>query len=109
MRTKGLHFKAENDLRELPTYGIPKTAHYLQIPGTTLRSSVVGRSYLTEKGTRFFEPLIEPPEPNRSLISFMNVVEIRVAECLPRSCKTSRHQALHVQQTHWSTMRMHHV
>ena len=35
MRTKGLHIKAENDLRELPTYGIAEAAHYLQIPDTT--------------------------------------------------------------------------
>jgi hypothetical protein len=44
MRTKGLHIKAENDLRELPTYGIAEAAHYLQIPGTTL--PVVGRRAL---------------------------------------------------------------
>jgi hypothetical protein len=97
MRTKGLHFKAENDLRELPTYSIAEAAHYLQIPDTTLRSWVVGRSYQTEKGTRFFEPLIEPPDPNRSLISFMNVVEIHVLDAIRRQHKirlTNIRQAL---------------
>jgi uncharacterized protein (DUF433 family) len=104
MRTKGLHFKAENDLRELPTYGIAEAAHYLQIPDTTLRSWVVGRSYLTEKGTRFFEPLIEPPDPNRSLISFMNVVEIHVLDAIRRQHKirlTNIRQALRYLRKHF--------
>jgi uncharacterized protein (DUF433 family) len=104
MRTKGLHIKAENDLRELPTYGIAEAAHYLQIPDTTLRSWVVGRSSLTEKGTRFFEPLIEPPDPNRSLISFMNVVEIHVLDAIRRQHQirlTNIRQALRYLRKHF--------
>ena len=104
MRTKGLHLKAENDLRELPTYGIAEAAHYLQIPDTTLRSWLVGRSYRTEKGTRFFEPLIEPPDPNRSLISFMNVVEIHVLDAIRRQHKirlTNIRQALRYLRKHF--------
>jgi uncharacterized protein (DUF433 family) len=87
MRKKGPHFKRKNDLRELPTYGIPEVVHYLQIPDITLRSWVVGRPYPTEKGTRFFEPLITPPDPNQSLISFMNVVEIHVLDAIRRHHK----------------------
>ncbi len=104
MRKKGLHFKAENDLRELPTYSIAEAAHYLQIPDTTLRSWLVGRSYPTEKGTRFFEPLIQPPDPNRSLISFMNVVEIHVLDAIRREHKirlTNIRQALRYLRKHF--------
>ncbi|MGH8068644.1 MAG: hypothetical protein ACRERE_26115 [Candidatus Entotheonellia bacterium] len=53
-------------------------AHYLQIPQATLRSWVVGRRYPTGDGTRFFEPLVTLPDPNRPLLSFMNVVEVHV-------------------------------
>ena len=96
--------RQSNDLRELPTYGIAEAAHYLQIPDTTLRSWVVGCSYLTEKGTRFFEPLIEPPDPNRSLISFMNVVEIHVLDAIRRQHKirlTNIRQALRYLRKHF--------
>jgi hypothetical protein len=41
MDKKGLDFNIDKDVREFPTYGIAETAHYLQIPQTTLRSWVV--------------------------------------------------------------------
>jgi uncharacterized protein (DUF433 family) len=87
MQKKGPHFRGKNDLRELPTYGISEVAHYLQIPDTTLRSWIIGRSYPTEEGIRFFEPLITPPDANRPLICFMNVVEIHVLDAIRRHHK----------------------
>jgi hypothetical protein len=82
MREKGTNFHTEKDIREFPTYGVAETAHYLQIPQTTLRSWVVGRRYPTGDGTRFFEPLITLPDPNRPLLSFMNVVEVHVLDAI---------------------------
>jgi uncharacterized protein (DUF433 family) len=76
------------DIREFPTYGVAETVHYLQIPQTTLRSRVVGRRYPTGDGTRFFEPFITPPDPNRSLLSFMNVVEVHVLDAIRRQHQT---------------------
>jgi len=84
MRTKGTNFHADKDIREFPTYGVAETAHYLQIPHTTLRSWVVGRRYPTGDGTRFFEPLVTLPDPNRLLLSFMNVVEVHVLDAIRR-------------------------
>ena len=35
----------DQDVRELPAYGIAEAAHYLLVPRATLRSWVVGMSY----------------------------------------------------------------
>jgi uncharacterized protein (DUF433 family) len=84
MHKKGTDFYADKDIREFPTYGVAETAHYLQIPQVTLRSWVVGRPFPTGMGTRFFEPLIMLPDPNRPLLSFMNVVEVHVLDGIRR-------------------------
>jgi uncharacterized protein (DUF433 family) len=84
MGTKGTNFHVKEDIREFPTYGVAETAHYLLIPETTLRSWVVGRRYSTGNGIRFFEPFITLPDPNRSLLSFMNVVEVHVLDAIRR-------------------------
>lgn len=84
MDKKGLDFNADKDVRECPTYGVAEMAHYLQIPQTTLRSWVVGRPSSTDFGTPFFEPLILLPDPNRLLLSFMNVVEVHVLDAIRR-------------------------
>ena len=47
-------------------------------------AAVVGRPYPTGVGTRFFEPLILLPDPNRPLLSFMNVVEVHVLDAIRR-------------------------
>jgi hypothetical protein len=84
VRKKGTNCHAEKGIREFPTYGVAETAHYLQIPQTTLRSWVVGRRYPTGNGTRALEPLITLADPNRSLLSFMNVVEVHVLDAIRR-------------------------
>jgi uncharacterized protein (DUF433 family) len=84
MHKKGIDFYADTDVRELPTYGVAETAHYLQIPQTTLRSWVVARPYPRDVGARFLKPLITLPDPNRPLLSFMNVVEVHVLDAIRR-------------------------
>ena len=84
MHKKDTYFHTETDIRELPTYGVTETAHYLQIPQTTLRSWVVGRRYPTGDGTRFFEPLVTLPDLDRPLLSFTNVVEVHVLDAIRR-------------------------
>ena len=73
------------DLREMPAYGIPEAAHYLGIPKATLRSWVLGRPYPTERGKRFFRPIIELPEKDQRLLSFVNLVEVHVLDALRRA------------------------
>ena len=72
---------------EMPAYGIREVAHYLQIPPSTLRSWVKGRSYPTEAGPKRFAPLIALPEITNGdppLLSFINVVEVHVLDAWRR-------------------------
>jgi len=64
------------DRRELPTYGIKETSHFLGMPVATLTSWVNGRAYPTTTGPRFFKPLIELASP--VLLSFYNLVEAHI-------------------------------
>jgi uncharacterized protein (DUF433 family) len=45
---------------------------------STLRSWVVGRSYPTADSKKFFEPLIQLPDPRSPMLSFVNLVEAHV-------------------------------
>ena len=68
------------DLRDLPSYGVPEAARYLGIPRTTLRSWLEGR-YIKVRGQRrkkFYPALIQPADPKRHLLSFFNLVEAHV-------------------------------
>lgn len=84
MPWKGAEFRMKQDPRELPAYGTTEAAHYLRMPKATLRSWVVGRYYPTEGGRRFFEPIIVLPDKDRSLLSFMNLVEVHVLDAIRR-------------------------
>lgn len=69
-----------NDPREVPLYNLTDAAQYLGIPATTLRNWTSGRSYPTRSGRKFFEPLIEPADPVRGLLSFWNLAEAHVLQ-----------------------------
>jgi uncharacterized protein (DUF433 family) len=73
------------ELREMPAYGIVEAAHYLGIPKATLRSWILGRTYPTERGKRFFRPVIELPDKDQRLLSFVNLVEVHVLDALRRA------------------------
>jgi uncharacterized protein (DUF433 family) len=75
----------KRDLRDQPAYGIVEAAHYLGIPQATLRSWVMGRHYPTETGKRFFKPIIELPDREHRLLSFVNLVEVHVLDALRRA------------------------
>lgn len=73
------------DPRLLPIYTVREAAHYLHIPQNTLRSWIRGRSYPTRHGERFFQPIIQTPEPffddeEQAILSlsFINLVEAHV-------------------------------
>jgi uncharacterized protein (DUF433 family) len=73
------------DPREMPAYSISEAAHYLQIPRSTLRDWVKGRTYPTGVGLRFSLPLISLPPQAQSGpagLSFFNVVEAHVLGAL---------------------------
>ncbi len=70
------------DPREIPTYGIAESAHWLQIPQPTLRSWIRGRYYPTSTGRAKFEPAILLPDRNLPLLSFINLVEAHILDAI---------------------------
>jgi uncharacterized protein (DUF433 family) len=70
------------DPREIPTYGIAESAHWLQIPQPTLRSWIRGRHYPTSRGRALFEPVILLPDRNLPLLSFINLVEAHILDAI---------------------------
>jgi uncharacterized protein (DUF433 family) len=64
--------------RDLLAYTVVDAARYLSIPVGTLSSWLRGRTYPTEQGKRFFEPLIQRPVPSGPELSFTNLVEAHV-------------------------------
>lgn len=73
------------DVLELPLYSVFEASRYLQIHENTLRSWVAGRVYPVRSGSaRRSEPIIEPPDPGRALLSFTNLTEAHVLDALRR-------------------------
>ena len=79
------NLRSKRDLRDMPAYGINEAAHYLGIPKATLRSWVLGRYYPTGTGKRFFRHIIELPEKERCLLSFVNLVEAHALDAIRRA------------------------
>ena len=75
-------FHNNGELRDIPAYGLSEASHYLGIPKATLRSWVLGRLYPIETGKQFFRPIIELPDKEKRLLSFVNLVEAHVLEAI---------------------------
>jgi len=75
-------FHKNGDLRDIPAYGLSEASHYLGISKATLRSWVLGRHYPIEAGKQFFKPIIELPDKEKRLLSFVNLVEAHVLEAI---------------------------
>lgn len=69
---------------ESPAYSLAEAAHYLQVPRATISSWVRGRHYPVRGGTKFFKPVIELPDASRSVLSFINLVEVHVLDAIRR-------------------------
>lgn len=72
------------DPRLLPAYTVLDAARYLLVPVATLRSWVAGRPYPTKKGQKYFSPVVIPSLSNKSVLSFVNLVEIHVLDAIRR-------------------------
>jgi len=73
-----------DDPREIPAYGIPEVAHYLSIPENTVRSWVSGRSFPARSGPRRSTALVTPADPQKHLLSFVNLLELHVLAAIRR-------------------------
>jgi uncharacterized protein (DUF433 family) len=70
----------DQDVRELPAYGIAEAAHYLLVPRATLRSWVAGMPY----SSGFFKPVIRPAATSPVALSFINLIEAHVLAAIRR-------------------------
>ena len=77
-------FYGNVDSREIPSYGVMETAHYLRIPPTTIRCWITGRYYPSKAGKQFSKPSIHLAGSQTRLLSFMNLVEIHVLDAIRR-------------------------
>jgi uncharacterized protein (DUF433 family) len=80
--THSIYGKA--DPRFLPAYAVVDASRYLLVPVTTVRSWVAGRPYPTKKGQKYFRPVVIPSLPDKSVLSFVNLVEIHVLDAIRR-------------------------
>jgi uncharacterized protein (DUF433 family) len=78
-----------SDPRELPAYGILEAAHYLRLPAATLRTWSVGRPYRRSDGLRYWDPVLTLPDPDRPVLSFINLVEAHVLAAIRRRYQIS--------------------
>lgn len=72
------------DLRTIPAYGILESAHYMRVPLGSLRSWVFGKRYITAEGTKRSHPIINLPDKNKPLLSFLNLAEVYVLDAIRR-------------------------
>lgn len=73
-----------SDPREIPLYGMTETSHYLKLHVNTLRSWIFGRIYNVGNERRKSLPVINLPNKNKPLLSFMNLVEVHVLSAITR-------------------------
>ncbi len=69
--------------REMPLYSIPEAARYLKIPARTLGRWVRGDNAENSK-RRPTTPIIQLPDAERPMLSFMNLVEAYVVSSITR-------------------------
>jgi uncharacterized protein (DUF433 family) len=70
--------RTARDVREHPCYSIGDAAVFLGIPKSTLKTWIAGVPYKKNGHTLRSKPLIYPADPQRSLLSFYNLVEAHV-------------------------------
>ena len=74
----------QKSVEEQPAYSISEASRYLSIPPATLRSWAAGRKYPTDKGPKFFKPIIQLPDDARAGLSFANLVEAHALDAIRR-------------------------
>ena len=70
------------DIRDQPAYGPAEAARYLRLPAATLRTWLVGRTYLRGEAQAMFRPLIKPANAQPLQLSFYNLIEAHVLRAL---------------------------
>jgi uncharacterized protein (DUF433 family) len=77
------------DRREIPSYGILEAAQYLRMHPATLRAWIKGYPYSGSTGPKSFKPIFDLPDPDLSLLSFMNLVEAHILNAIRKKYSIS--------------------
>ncbi len=75
------------DPRFLPFYGLREAALCLRLPVATLRQWTMGREYEIKSGRKVFLSLIRPADPERNVLSFVNLLEGQALRAFRREHK----------------------
>jgi uncharacterized protein (DUF433 family) len=97
------------DPNEIPRYSVREAARYLQMPGTTLKSWVSGRTYPVGSRVAFWRGLITRPDPGDPRLSFSNLIEAHVLRALRQQYGVRMPQvrtALEYARERWGTPRV---
>jgi uncharacterized protein (DUF433 family)/transposase-like protein len=70
-----------------PAYSVSDAARYLDLPQSTVRSWVLGRSYSTLSGRKQAKPVIHIADKKSGYLSFLNLVEVHVLGAIRRRHK----------------------
>jgi len=81
-RSKDLY--GGRDPREIPAYRTTDAALYLRVPENTIRAWAFGRSYPGVHAVRRVTPVVAAADPERHLLSFVNMLEIHVLDAIRR-------------------------
>jgi uncharacterized protein (DUF433 family) len=88
-RPRDLSLYGGHDPRHLPLYPADVAARLLLLPLSTLKTWVFGAVWYDKQARRDrrFEPLIMPPDPEKQMLSFVNLVEAHVLKSTRRKYK----------------------
>jgi uncharacterized protein (DUF433 family) len=74
------------DPRLLPTYPLDIAARFLLLPKSTLKAWIFGATWRPKgKPVRYYQRLLDPPNPPELTLSFVNLVEAHVLKSLRRT------------------------
>ncbi len=82
----------ELDVRGVPTYSCAEVARYLTVSPSTVRAWIRGT---TTGDKRQFQPVIERPNSDSNLLSFVNLIEIHVLSSIRRNHRISLQKVRH--------------
>lgn len=79
----------DEDPRFHPTYTLAEAGRILNIPSSTLRYWTKGRYYETKSGEEKSNPIISLPDPKKTELSFINLIESHALRALRTSHEVS--------------------
>ena len=80
----GIDIYGGRDPRDIPFYAIREAALCLDVNPATLRTWALGRSYQVRSGEKKAEAVLELPEPENPMLSFVNLMEAQFLRALRR-------------------------